>query len=229
MEVVAPWIKQPFQLSTWLEINGFKFIRCVKTDPKLHRLIMGEAPGKKRTLTATSVVEDIRALRNAAVEAETRKIAAAPGDGKEDLGIDEEEPLPSKKMRVLNAALPRMINIEVPGVAGHPPMMMRVATGLPSDSLWVELSAENINYLRAAVEAQLDTGSASARAIPQSSSAGVHWVKSKASWRVRFTNEEGAERAKMFKASAPDDEEAIQEAAKKAEEFAASVRKQHEA
>jgi len=225
LRVEAPWLKSPFEFASWSVIDTKSFMKVTKSDPKIVRLLVGEAPGTKRVLTESSFVEDLVKLRNAAVDAAVRDNHNATKDeDQDDLGLDDEGPS-QKRRKTLEANLPPTIDIEAPEVGEVPGLTMTVATASGSEPLMVELVAANLDYLHAATKSHTDRASASnaegneSAVAKKSTVASVWWQAAKNSFRVKFSVG-GKDKYKFFKASDPDDAGSIATAKAEAEAFA---------
>lgn len=187
-----------------------------------NRLIVGEAIGKKRVLTDTTVFEELRQLRNKAIDAEIRKSMAPTDTSKDNLGLDEADaPVPTKKRKSLQESLPAIIEVVVPRGADAGGIPMRMLNSGPTEPVTVELSPENLNWMRWAITRQLEAEATEPSTHGASSSAGVHWVESKKAWRVKYTDEDGKTRWKHWKAVG--DEAEVQQAKADASAFLASL------
>ena len=144
--------------------------------------------------------DDLRLLRNKAIDAAIRG-ATAPSEGaKDDLGLDEEDgPVPPKKRKVLQDLLPAVIEVTVPTDGDGAPVRIKMATSSPTEPVTLEFSPETLTCLRNAVTKQLSEAPSSGAAEPSASNSGVTWVASKNAFRVKFTDPEGNNRYKHFK------------------------------
>ena len=92
--------------------------------------------------------------------------AVSSGSAAEDLGLDVGPH--RKRVRVLSAALPDFAEVSAPSCNDIAGMPMNVLLGASGSSLWVELSAANIDYLRGCVAAEIADGTVK-RAPPKAS------------------------------------------------------------
>lgn len=226
VRVEAPWMKQPLDLSSWTMVNGKRFVKLSKTDPKVSRLLVGEAPAKKRALSDTCVVEDLVKLRNAAVDkAVLANHAASAARAEEDLGVGtSHKRLDAKRRKIIEESLPQQIVIEVPGVGGGDARSMSVLTASGQTAVSVELVAGNIDFLHMVAEAQLSSNSKEeAEQTEAKDVSGVWWHIEKRAWRVKYTAD-GKDKYKFFKPSNPEDPSDKANAAAEAKAFALSQR-----
>lgn len=226
VRVEAPWMKQPLDLSSWHVVLGKRFVKLSKMDPKISRLLLGEAPAKKRALTDTSIVEDLIKLRNAAVDKEVlANHAASTARAEEDLGVGTSQKRPdAKRRKIIEESLPPVLVIDVPGVGGGDGRAMSVLTASGQTAVSIELVAENIDFLHMVAEAQ--SSSKSEDAVEQKEAkevSGVWWYPQKKAWRVKFAAE-GKQKYKFFKPSNPEDPSDVRNAEVEARAFAMSQR-----
>ena len=196
------------QLEDWVTVGERKYMKLRKTDPKIERALTGEAPGKRRMLTSTTIIEDLTKLRNEAHDRASREVER--GNVEDDLGFDDGAP-PAKRAKRSKVSLPDTLEIEPPQGP-----KLRVLTAGGFEPLWLELSEAAINYLRAGVVAQL--GEQPKEAPPKtrpSPTHGVYWCASKGAWRIRYT-EDGKQKTRFFKPENPDDDASVAAAATEA-------------
>ena len=230
LEISAAWLKQPVQISEWQEEEGARFLKCMKADRRVTRLLIGESPSKKRFLADTSILETLRQVRNDTVKNMWKQTTnTAPA---EDLGLDEGEQPPPKRMKHLMSSVPKVLTVHAPDVGNSGAQAMRVLAGVGADPLWIELIPANLDYLHAAATHQAATTTddeviSAASAVPAvatNASRGVYWYAQKGAWRVEYSDPEtGKTRYKFFRPEQPDNEQSKAMAAKEATEF----REQH--
>lgn len=226
LRVEAPWMKQPLDLSSWNTVLGKRFVKLSKMDPKISRLLLGEAPAKKRALSDTSIVEDLVKLRNAAVDkAVLANHAASTARAEEDLGVGTSQTLPdAKRRKIIEESLPQVLVVDVPGVGGGDGRSMSVLTASGQTAVSIELVAENIDFLHMVAEAQLSNLSKAATEQTEVNNvSGVWWYPQKKAWRVKFSVE-GKLKYKFFKPSNPEDPSDVRSAEVEAKAFAMSQR-----
>lgn len=214
LELSAEWLRAPMQLEDWVTVGERKYFKLRKTDPKIERALCGEAPGKRRRLTNTTIVEDLTKLRNEAHARASREVER--GNVEDDLGFDDEVP-PAKKPKRSKVHLPDTLEIEAPPQGASEGPKLRALTASGFEPLWLELSETAINYLRAAVVAQMadETPKGAPAKTHPSPSLGVYWCASKGAWRIRFT-EGGKLKTRFFKPEDADDETSVAAAAAEA-------------
>lgn len=238
IRVEAPWMKQALDLSSWTMVDGKRFIKLSKMDPKISRLLLGEAPGKKRGLSDTNIVEELVKLRNAAVDkAVMAKYSASTSKAEEDLGVGTSEKLlDAKRRKIVEESLPKHIDIDVPGVGGSEGYSLSVLTVAGQVVVSVELVAESINFLHKVVETQLSNSSKAEASSSQAEAeqqpeeqpeakpaSGVWWYPQKKAWRVKYMVE-GKQKYKFFKPSDSQDPVVVANAEAEAKAFAVSMR-----
>ena len=136
-------LKSPVTLSPGhvQKVAGITLINLRKSDQLVCRLLAGECQSGTRQLTNTDILEQLVSRRNKAytmIAEQTEK-----GD-KEDLGLDG--PV-SKKRRTRVETMPITIDIDAPSCSMHMLHRMKILLFKPGSSLWVELTAENLQYL----------------------------------------------------------------------------------
>lgn len=219
-------MKQPLDLSSWSTVLGKRFVKLSKMDPKISRLLLGEAPAKKRALSDTSIIEDLIKLRNAAVgKVVLANHGPSTARAEEDLGVGASPNLPdAKRRKIIEESLPRVIVVDVPGVGGVDGRSMSVLTASGQTSVSIELLAENIDFLHVVAEAQLSINSKDATEQTEAKDvSGIWWYPQKKAWRVKFVAE-GKSKYKLFKPSNPEDPSDVRSAEVEAKAFAMSHR-----
>lgn len=124
------------------KVGAATFINLKKSDQLVCRMLAGECVSGTRQLTNTDIVEKLADRRNKAYNMISNK--SEQGD-KEDLGLDGPAP---KKHRARAEPLPQTIDIDAPSCTMHVLHRMQILLTKPGTSLWVELTAENLQYLR---------------------------------------------------------------------------------
>jgi len=175
------------------EVAGHHFVPLAKAERFTAKILLPEQSSKERLLCKSNVFEQVKGLRNRKVDA----LLAGP-EAAEDLGLDDETPTPAiKRMRKSKESLPPFLTLEVPEVAGVPGVSMKVLPHNGITALWVELTSTTLEFLAAAIKAQLDNKVASADSetppIAASSGsgpaktdeAGITWDASRNAYRVR--------------------------------------------
>ena len=212
----------------WQLVDDKRYIKVTKSDSKIVRLLVGQCSGKARLLTTTTIIEDIIKLRDQVRQELLEKDQSNNNNNNKDLGIDAPQ---TRKRRKSSGEddLPETVCVTAPAVGDVASQPMRVITGQQSLSpLWVELTVDNIEYLRACVGVQSSNSSAKrteedsddAADMPNPGS-GIIWSQQRCAYRVRY-KVDGKLKCKDFRASsnsASDRSEAAQNAA----EFKASV------
>ena len=199
----------PIVLRNFERRGDAKFLKLAKSDPTVVRLITGHGVGEARMLAKTNIIEQLVVARNNKRQELLDGFAAATGAaGAEDLGVDDDEPLPKKKPRRFDAQLPEIISIIGPSVEGVAGRSMNVLMARPEQALWVEISCANFDYIRDVATCQIESGAVQVAAPGANRGAedrvpkpcrNVVWAYDRKSFRARFKDEEGARHTKDFK------------------------------
>ena len=213
MCITTPWLKTEVTLTSFIEIDGEKFFKIVRSDNRIHRLLTGDSIGNARTLKNADFLDALIAQRAKVYDETLAELAKTKESApKEDLGIVDGPPAKKSKPSDLAQSMPPTLTIYIGEVAA------KVATPLsPSDPLVVELTPSAVNALRKQAEnkpTEQDALVEEAKGSRPSPGKGVFWVQSKGCWRVRYTSE-GKVKQKAFK---PDGlgEDAIKQASDQA-------------
>lgn len=207
------------------EAGGRKFVKCCKGDHKVERLLLGQSSSNERGLTQTSIIETIVKLRNSHRQGLVHQLEEQSNEqSKEDLGI-EVTAAKRKRTADFDHVLPESILVTAPAIGEVESHDMMVLLGQPTSALWVEATADNIDYLRACVSSQ--TLVAKQQALPAAEpidtatyiSPGITWVASRSAYRVRY-KDGGKIRWKDFRATSSD-QGAMLDASQKAMAFKA--------
>ena len=208
--VTAPWLKTELHLTSFIEIDGEKFFKIVRSDNRIHRLLTGDSIGNTRALKNADFLDALIAQRAKVYDETLAELAKTKESApQEDLGIVDGPPEKKSKPSALVQSMPPTLTIYIGEVAA------KVATPLsPTDPLILELTPEALNALRAQAEnkpTEQEAPVEEAKGSRPSPGKGVFWLQSKACWRVRYTSE-GKVKQKTFK---PDGmgEDAIKQAA----------------
>jgi hypothetical protein len=221
-------------------VSGHKFVKVAKGDHKVIRLLSNQSSSCSRGLTKTTVIEDLIALRN---QKRQELLHRRPEENqrRESLGIDSPAP---KRSKVSEASLPTIVELEVPAIGDAGSTSMRVLMAKPGTPLFIEATNSNIDYLRAAVAAQIPLGEHSGcdgeqqRETNSSTENGAHWdsseqvavpnagpgisfVKVRQAYRVRY-KEDGQVKWKDFRSASLEAHDLF-EASQKAKAFQQTV------
>ena len=222
LELSAEWLQSPIQLDSWVTVGDHRYIKLRKTDPKIERAICGEAPGKRRNITRTTIIEELTKLRNDAYDRACR--SAQRGSIADDLGFDDDDDASSKRSKTSQLSLPPTLDIEVPPQGAVQGTTLKALTAGGWEPLWLELSETAIDYLRAAATMQASRDMSEPEEKTRSSPApGVYWCTSKGAWRVRYY-EEHKVKTRFFKPDNRADESSVAAAASEAAAFLAGRR-----
>ena len=180
-QVSGGHLREPLRLGCVDKVNGRLYFKVCKSDHVIARLLLGKSFERERVLARTDVVEQLQALRNAHVESLINPPAS------DSLGLDDDEdPKPARKgAHRLPSDLPSVVMIEAPAIAGVASVKMRTLTRKSHEALWLELSESTIDYLAAAVAAQIRSGcidNSKQRCVPND---GVYFDKTRRQWRAR--------------------------------------------
>ena len=214
----------------WREVANRRYLKVSKCDSKIVRLLTNHGNGTERALAGTSIIEDLLKLRNnrrqKLLEANRESEEAAAGKPADDLGLDE-MPMSKRPRAALQAALPDAVDVQTPQIESVQSISMSVL--LPATTaLWMEMTGENIDYLRAVVKIQMSEGSIhrsrcreqgvdSAVVAPSAPSTHVVWAWDRGSFRARVKSDDGRVKHKDFRpesTAAPAIEEAGEAAAR---------------
>lgn len=210
MSITAPWLKSELLLPSFIEIDGEKFFKIVRSDNRIHRLLTGDSIGNARALKKADFLDALVAQRAKVYDETMAELAKTKESApKEDLGIVDGPPEKKAKPSILAQSMPPTLTIYIGEVAA------KVATpASPTDPLVVELTASAVNALRAQAEnkpTEQDALVEEAKGNKPSPGKGVFWCQSKGCWRVRYTSD-GKVKQKAFKPDGPGDD-AINQAA----------------
>ena len=209
LTVITPELPSGVTFLHWETVAGRKYIKLAKSDPKIVRLITNHGHGNERALAHTNIIEELIKLRNECrsklVEENKHSAAVAAGQSKEDLGIDAEPP--AKKSKALDVALPEVIDVQTPGREGVDPIVMSVMLGSPTAPLWMELSTQNVDFIRKYAAADIEAGDTKrsrGKERPEdekivSPSPNVVWAWDRGSFRARVKCDDGRVKFKDFK------------------------------
>lgn len=198
----------PVRIKHWVEVDGNKFIKIVKSDGSVVRLLTGHSVGASRALARTDIVEALISLRNTRVDELVKASLPESNLAARDLGVGPEHPRhTAKRMRRYAGQLPEVIEIEAPACKDVSSVKMNVLRQRPDQPLWVELVPENLDYLRAYVCAQIEAGDVKqpapgenrAEGVPSSPAPGVVFARDRNAYRTRFKDEDGSRHTKDFK------------------------------
>ena len=142
-------LKQPIMMPTQV-VDDRSYFKLIKSDAQVARLLVPKLDAYDRPLSRTDIVERLGSLRNSAYHA----LLLPPDEGqKEDLGLDG----PPKPRKASEVVMPTSIlaDVEVEGMDG---IQMRMLLSKPGSPLWVEHTAENINFLIDVVCRQIASG-----------------------------------------------------------------------
>ena len=208
IQVVFPQCA-PVILKHWVESDGSKFVKITKSDTAVIRLLTGHGVGTSRSLARSDIIESLITLRNTKSDELLKESMSATSRAADDLGQQTEHPrLQAKRMRRAYDALPEVVEIEAPAFKDVGSIHMNVLRQRPDQPLWVELTPENLDYLRSYVTAQIDDGSVKMQ-VPGanrpedaevSPATGVVWAEKRSRFRVRY-KEDGEKHTKDFNQS----------------------------
>ena len=216
----------------WETVCGRKYIKMAKSDPKVIRLITNHGHGNERSLASTGIIEkliNIRNERRSKLVEDAKQSAAAARRPKEDLGIDQAPP--AKRSKAVEVDLPEVIDVQTPAMEGVDPVVMSVMLGSPTAPLWMELSTQNVDFVRKYAAAEInagDTKRSRGKEQPESeqivsASPMVVWARDRRSYRARVKGDDGRVKYKDFKPASmsPDD---VSQASASAARYVASFR-----
>ena len=162
-------MKKPVQIETVQPVQGIMFVKVMETCTTTARILLPSTSRfGRRPLTRTDVLEELMARRNSMYEQCLRQLEP------EDLGLDPG--LPARKPSLVSLiALPQVVAVDGPDMFEVKGVAIRMLMGTGRNPLWVELSVSTIEYLAAAVQAQLSRGGTKRAADGQEDSpAGKH-------------------------------------------------------
>lgn len=230
--VTAPWLSKGVTLQSWVQKGESKFCRICKSDALIVRLLTGHGIGTARQLARTNVIEHLLRLREKKRADACESAEKAESSKAEDLGIDA--PLPKRKKAALSSVLPDIVTIDSPPIHGVGGITMKVLLGdHPLAPLFVELTSENIDYLHAYAQAQIDEGTVHCptpgSGKPQENkieppATGVIWSFERGAFRARYLDEFGRKRTRDFRPE-NDEQPSSSTAADAAAMFVASQKK----
>ena len=192
--VTAPWLDQPVQLNELTSADNKLFVKVVKGDNKICRLLTGRSNGKTRVLSNTNIFGALQRTRNEMHEQLCQSSdKKQSGEPEEDLGLDAPDPKRCKQMEVV---LPDTMDIEAPDVAHITGVRMTVLTAGDISPLCIEVCEANLNYLHAVIEHQLQNHEGEHEDGCGAKHRGVVWCKHKSAFRVSFM--EGGKRHQRY-------------------------------
>ena len=209
ISVVFPECK-PVILKDYLECDGSKFIKITKSDSAVVRLLTGHGVGVSRNLARSDIIESLITLRNSKSDELLKESMSGGSGATDDLGKQVEQPrLYAKRMKRAASALPEVLEIRAPAFKDVESVNMNFLRQRPDQPLWVELTPENLDYLRAYVSAQIEDGSVKIEphgaARPEDAETarapGLVWSTNRLRFRVRYTDDDGEKHTKDFKES----------------------------
>ena len=133
-------------------VNGFNFVKCIKTDEPLQRLLLEGTPfasKKTQQLQATNVFENLKKMKDA------NFMGRMPAGRRLDYT--------HRDMNALVLSFPDTVVITAPAVCDVPAMDIEVVLNKPSIATIMKLTSQNLEYLRNAVIMQLIVGGHRAR------------------------------------------------------------------
>lgn len=183
-----------------------KFAKFTKGSRLIEKLLAGKSCEGKRVLAATDVLETIISLRNSKRE---QLLQGGNEGAAEDLGLDADTQSVSKRRRrQLTASLPSVVAIDTPSLDGVDSVRMKVLLNRPDEPLWIHVTVDNLNYLRAYCSAQIsgdwlkpDRSKRLQDDMVEALPPGVIWARDRSSYRARFKDAEGRWRTRDFKSS----------------------------
>ena len=124
-------------------VDGVTVFKVSKTDSAITRILCGTTYRLDKPMSKTTIVEQLQAIRNSAVDAIINPDAA------DDLGLGDVDykPISAKKRKAAALAVPRFIAIESPTVGSANDISMQVMTADRQGPLWLELSTTTLQYL----------------------------------------------------------------------------------
>ena len=188
-------LKDAINLRHVQQINGVHFWRAIKSDPLVTRLLLGKSSPSERPLALTDVIEQLQALRNAAVDAIANPVA------KEDLNLDDES-TSTKRRRGQKGLhdLPPMVSVTAPTIGEVIGLQMKVLPHQGPHALWLELKPDIISYLSMASKYQIDHEVVAKKGKPKHKEshcdAGVSFESRRQAYRAK-----GPKGCKYFKVS----------------------------
>jgi hypothetical protein len=201
---MSPHLKLPVFLTDRKEVDGKTFIKMIKVDWKIGRMLIGGFVKNTRPLAKTDVIERLTKLRddNFALALGGAGVDMNNAPQHDDLGIDistEHRPAVKRRRRAL---LPQTTVVSAPSVVGVEGIDMCVALDGPGKPLWMEFSGENLNYVSSVCRAQLRVGDI--KRVPFHSQCegeehGVYWLESRLQWRVNWIGGDGKRHCESVK------------------------------
>jgi len=159
--VITPQCTVALPEASVMQHGTSKYVRLAKTDARVSRLLCGRATRLSRPLSSTDVIETLMELR----DERFRALCDDTPSCAEDLGLDHAHADPathrSKRRRsIASSTLPDIVEIEAPSKGTLDALLMNVMLHSPGKPLWVELTTDNLDYIRAWVNMQLSSSSA---------------------------------------------------------------------
>ena len=149
----------PVPITQWVEVDGIRFIKAIKSDTSIVRLLTGRPRGEVRSLARTNILETLVEKRNDAYEQIVTQQSAKEDKLAELGGEVESSNQKAKRRRTLAAAaMPNIVTLDAPGFGEVPGIQIKALLHRPSSPLWIELSTGVLTYLRQYAVAQICAG-----------------------------------------------------------------------
>lgn len=172
VHVSAPWLDSAGVHLFTKSVDGVDFVKLLKTDPRLHRLIVGRAWGKSKSLNM-SIFDDWCTARTAARAQMLKDIAQANNPCADDLDLDSSHDM--------SHLLPSTMSIDLQGVGEVKFLIIR--SHYP---IRVELTADVVNFLHeSAMKGDEPTEPIKRKTLPPDHVQKPYYDKARKSFRVR--------------------------------------------
>ena len=125
-----------------------RFVRISKVDPKMQRILLGE---DAKRMSSTDVIEQVRTLKDTVWDSHMGK----PAKGQRRYGG---QTLQARALKARRLAMPETCHITAPTFGDLGGFEMLVELSRPGRALVMELTLENLNYIRSALLWQLANG-----------------------------------------------------------------------
>jgi hypothetical protein len=179
MHISAPWLTSGgITLTNLKVVNDVHFMKVIKTDASIHRLLLGCSRATKNMLTSTSIVDDVIELKNA-MRLKLLKSYCEEATADDDLGVNV------TNLEDKACLLPPFVVIMAPTVNEVEGIPIKCLPNQRCQPLWCEVSPDVIAYLHKVAVHQASTDDTCFPKI-QRKLPGPWFDSSRRSWRVKY-------------------------------------------
>ena len=212
LNVSAPWLASSVSTTGVHHVDNEPYVKLLKTDAALHRLITGQARGSKNLLTKYAIIDGLIELRN---EKRTELLNSLRLQAEDDLGLNEQNNESAAHL------LPDTITIAAPAVGDVRPIDIKTLCTSKHSPLVVVMSTEVMQYLRDTFVITCDPDAPQHKRARFSKSV-PYFAKDRGSYRVRYVDD-GESKVKDFKVDNVESDESMEIARQRAQSFYESL------